>query len=107
MPEVVHEAAEQQTDFLPLRGVDYVEFQVGNAKQVAYFYRAAFGMRLAAYSGPETGGRDRASYLLEQGRIRFLITTPVSPESPMAEHIWKHGDGVRDIALEVDDATAA
>jgi 4-hydroxyphenylpyruvate dioxygenase len=95
------------SDFLPLNGTDHVEFYVGNARQAAYFYRAAFGMRLTAYRGPETGTRDRASYLLEQGRIRFVLTTPLEPDHPIEEHIRRHGDGVRDIALWVDDAETA
>jgi 4-hydroxyphenylpyruvate dioxygenase len=94
-------------DFLPLNGTDYVEFYVGNARQSAYYYRAAFGMKLVAYRGPETGLRDRASYLLQQGQIRFLLTTPLHPESPIAEHVKLHGDGVREIALWVDDAESA
>jgi len=96
-----------QTDFLPLNGTDYVEFYVGNARQSAHYYRSAFGMKLVAYRGPETGTRDRASYLLQQDKIRFVLTTPLQPEGPMAEHIRKHGDGVREIALWVDDAEAA
>jgi 4-hydroxyphenylpyruvate dioxygenase len=99
------QAAER--DFLPLDGTDYVEFWVGNAKQAAYFYRAAMGMRLVAYRGPETGSRDRASYVLEQDKIRFVFTTPLSPDHPLAEHIRLHGDGVRDVALAVDDAASA
>ncbi|MGC9292412.1 MAG: 4-hydroxyphenylpyruvate dioxygenase [Acidobacteriaceae bacterium] len=94
-------------DFLPLNGTDYVEFYVGNARQSAYYYRAAFGMGLVAYAGPETGLRDRASYVLQQGKVRFVLTTPLRPEGPIAEHIAKHGDGVKDIALWVDDAAAA
>jgi 4-hydroxyphenylpyruvate dioxygenase len=94
-------------DFLPLNGTDYIEFYVGNARQAAYFYRAAFGMRLAAYRGPETGTRDRASYVLQQGKVRFVLTTPLVPDSPVAEHVSVHGDGVRDIALWVDDAAHA
>jgi 4-hydroxyphenylpyruvate dioxygenase len=94
-------------DFLPLNGTDYVEFYVGNARQAAYFYRAAMGMRLVAYRGPETGTRDRASYVVEQGKIRFVLTTPLSPDHPITAHINKHGDGVRDIALWVDDAASA
>src|SRR5437773_1967126 len=82
-------------DFLPLNGTDYVEFYVGNAKQAAYFYRSAFGMQLVAYRGPETGTRDRASYLVQQNKIRFVLTTPLQPDGPMAEHIRIHGDGVR------------
>jgi 4-hydroxyphenylpyruvate dioxygenase len=107
MPQAVHETAEVTADFLPLRAVDYIEFRAGNAKQAAYFYRSAFGMRLTAYSGPETGVRDRTSYVLEQGHIRFVLTTPLSPDHPEAELIRRHGDGVSDIALEVDDAEKA
>ena len=95
------------TDFLPLNGTDYVEFFVGNAKQAAYYYRAAFGMKLVAYRGPETGTRDRASYVLQQGKIRFVLTTPLRPDHPIADHIKLHGDGVHEIALWVDDAEAA
>src|ERR1700737_2570581 len=95
------------TDFLPLHGTDYVEFYVGNARQAAYFYRSAFGMKLVAYRGPETGTRDRASYLLQQSKIRFVLTTPLQPDGEIAEHIRIHGDGVREIALWVDDAESA
>lgn len=95
------------TDFLPLNGTDHVEFYVGNAKQSAYYYRAAFGMKLVAYRGPETGTRDRASYVLQQNKVRFVLTTPLDPESAIAWHIQRHGDGVRDIALWVDDAASA
>jgi 4-hydroxyphenylpyruvate dioxygenase len=95
------------TDFLPLNGVDYIEFWVGNAKQAAYYYRAAFGMELAAYRGPETGTRDRASYLLRQGKIRFVLTTPLRPEGEIADAIRMHGDGVHDVALWVNDAESA
>jgi 4-hydroxyphenylpyruvate dioxygenase len=94
-------------DFLPLNGMDHVEFWVGNARQAAHYYRSAFGMRLAAYSGPETGVRERASYMLEQGKIRFVLTTPLQPDHPIADHIKLHGDGVHDIAIEVDDAESA
>jgi 4-hydroxyphenylpyruvate dioxygenase len=96
-----------EKDFLPLNGTDHIEFYVGNARQAAHYYRTAFGFRLAAYRGPETGTRDRASYLLEQDKIRFVLTTPLTPEHPIAEHIRIHGDGVRDVALWVDDAEAA
>jgi 4-hydroxyphenylpyruvate dioxygenase len=95
---------EQPPDFLPLNGTDYVEFYVGNAKQSAHYYRTAMGMSLVAYRGPETGTRDRASYLLQQGKIRFVLTTPLRPEHPISDHIRRHGDGVRDVALWVDDA---
>jgi 4-hydroxyphenylpyruvate dioxygenase len=96
-----------QNDFLPLNGTDYVEFYVGNAKQSAHFYRSAFGMDLVAYRGPETGTRNLVSYMLQQGKIRFVLTTPMQPDDPIAEHIRKHGDGVRDVALWVDDAESA
>jgi 4-hydroxyphenylpyruvate dioxygenase len=94
-------------DFLPLKGTDHVEFYVGNARQSAYFYRAAFGMSLVAYAGPETGQRDRASYVLQQGKVRFLLTTALRSDSEIARHVAKHGDGVRAIALWVDDARAS
>jgi len=96
-----------QQDFLPLNGTDYVEFYVGNAKQAAYYYRSAFGMKLVAYRGPETGTRDRVSYVVQQDKIRFVLTTPLQPEGPIADHIRLHGDGVREIALWVDDAGSA
>jgi 4-hydroxyphenylpyruvate dioxygenase len=94
-------------DFLPLKGTDHVEFYVGNARQAAYYYRAAFGMSLVAYSGPETGQRDRTSYVVEQGKIRFVFTTSLRPGTSVAEHVARHGDGVRVIALEVGDARAS
>ena len=95
------------TDFLPLNGTHHVEFYAGNAKQAAYFYRSAFGFRLVAYAGPETGVRTHVSYVLEQGKIRFVLTTALSPEHPIAKAAALHGDGVHDIALWVDDASAA
>ena len=94
-------------DFLPLKGTDHVEFYVGNARQAAYYYRTAFGMSLVAYAGPETGQRDRASYMVQQGKIRFVFTTSLRPGSAIADHVAKHGDGVRVIALEVEDARQA
>ena len=94
-------------DFLPLKGTDHIEFYVGNARQSAYFYRAAFGMSLVAYAGPETGRRDRASYVLQQGKIRFVLTTALRSDSDIAAHVHQHGDGVRAIALWVDDARSA
>jgi 4-hydroxyphenylpyruvate dioxygenase len=100
-------AKEQVTDTFPINGTDYIEFWVGNAKQASHFYRNAFGMELVAYRGPETGVRDRASYLLQQDKVRILLTTPIRSGGPIAEHIAKHGDGVRDIALWVDDARKA
>src|ERR1700761_3033926 len=94
-------------DVMQLNGTDYVEFYVGNARQAAYFYRVAMGFSLVAYSGPETGCRDYASYVLQQGKVRFVFTTPLRPDNEAAEHIRLHGDGVRDIALWVDDARLA
>ena len=94
-------------DTFPINGTDYVEFYVGNAKQAAHYYQTAFGFQLTGYRGPETGTRDRSSYLLQQGKIRFILTTPLSGEGPIAEHVRKHGDGVRDIAMWVDDARDA
>jgi 4-hydroxyphenylpyruvate dioxygenase len=107
MSTVTHPEIETKHDFLPLNGTDHVEFYVGNARQAAYYYRTAFGMSLVAYAGPETGQRDRASYVVEQGRIRFVLTTPLRPDGEIAEHIHRHGDGVRDVALWVDDAKQA
>ena len=83
MPQIVENPISQpeiQTDFLPLNGTDYIEFYVGNAKQAAHYYRSAFGMKLVAYRGPETGTRDRASYLVQQNKIRFVLTTSIRPE---------------------------
>jgi 4-hydroxyphenylpyruvate dioxygenase len=94
-------------DTFPINGTDYIEFWVGNAKQSQLFYRAAFGFKLVAYRGPETGVRDRASYLLEQGKIRLVLTTPMGPEGEIAAHIALHGDGVRDMAFWVDDCRDA
>jgi len=91
-------------DFLPLKGTDYVEMYVGNAKQTAFFYINAFGFDMVAYAGPETGIRDRVSYVLQQGKIRFVITGAMTPESPIADHVKQHGDGVKVLALWVDDA---
>ncbi len=94
-------------DFLPLLGTDYVEFYVGNAKQAAHYYKTAFGFQSLAYAGLETGIRDRASYVLKQDKIRLVLTTALNSESPIGEHVKKHGDGVKVIALWVDDATKA
>lgn len=91
-------------DFLPINGTDYVELYVGNAKQSALFYQYAFGFELIAYSGPETGVKDRASYVLKQDKIRLVLTTPLSSNHPINEHIIQHGDGVKVLALWVDDA---
>ncbi len=92
-------------DFLPINGTDHIEFYVGNAKQSALFYQYAFGFELIAYAGPETGIRDRASYVLQQDKIRLVLTTALTQESPISEHVRKHGDGVKVLALWVDDAT--
>lgn len=92
------------TDFLPLNGTEHVEFHVGNAKQAAHYYKTAFGFQDLAYAGPETGVRDKASYVLQQGKIRIVLTTPLRSGHPIAEHIKKHGDGVKVLALWVDDA---
>jgi 4-hydroxyphenylpyruvate dioxygenase len=100
-------APEQHVDFLPINGTDHVEFYVGNAKQSSHYYRSAFGFSLVAYCGPETGTRDRVSYVLQQDKVRLVLTTPLQPDHPIAEHIRLHGDGVRDIALWVDDAESA
>ena len=91
-------------DFLPLLGTDHVEFYVGNAKQAAHFYKTAFGFQSLAYAGLETGVRDRASYVLKQDKIRLVLTTALNSDSPIGEHVKKHGDGVKVVALWVDDA---
>jgi 4-hydroxyphenylpyruvate dioxygenase len=96
-----------EADFLPLQGTDYIEFYVGNARQAAHFYKTAFGFQSLAYSGPETGTKDRASYAIRQNKLTFVLTTPVRPNNPIADHIAKHGDGVKAIALKVEDATSA
>ena len=94
-------------DFLPLLGTDYVEFYVGNAKQSAHYYKTAFGYQSLAYAGLETGVRDRTSYVLKQEKIRMVLTTPLTQDSPIHHHLRKHGDGVKVVALWVEDATSA
>lgn len=94
-------------DFLPINGIDHVEFYVGNAKQAAHYYRTGFGFELSAYSGLETGNRDRASYVMEQGKIRLVLSTALGPDHPIARHVHLHGDGAAVIALAVPDAAAA
>jgi len=94
-------------DFLPINGTDYIELYVGNAKQAAHFYKTAFGFQSLAYAGPETGMRDRASYVLQQGKIRLVFTTALKSDSDIAEHVRLHGDGVKILALWVDDAYSA
>jgi len=106
------ESSATPRDVFPINGTDYIEFYVGNARQAALYYRAAFGFQLVGYRGPETGVRDRASYLLQQGKIRFVLTTAIRPDASaearaVADHVYRHGDGVRDLALWVDDARDA
>ena len=98
---------QQTTDFLPLQGTDYVEFYVGNAKQAAHYYMSAFGFQAIAYAGPETGLKDRCSYVVRQHKLTFVLTTPLRDNNEIADHIYKHGDGVKFLALRVDDATDA
>lgn len=105
--EAMPKTAQDQPDFLPLNGTDYVEFYVGNAKQAAHFYKTAFGFQSLAYAGPETGVKDRASYVLVQNKLRFVLTTPLRPGSEIARHIDEHGDGVKVLAIWVDDARYA
>jgi 4-hydroxyphenylpyruvate dioxygenase len=100
-------APQVQTDFLPLQGTDYVEFYVGNAKQAAHYYMSAFGFQALAYAGPETGVKDRASYAVRQHKLTFVLTTPIRSNNEIADHIYKHGDGVKVLALRVDDAKDA
>jgi 4-hydroxyphenylpyruvate dioxygenase len=100
-------SAETATDFLPLQGTDYVEFYVGNAKQAAHYYKTAFGFQSLAYAGPETGVRDRASYVVRQNKLTFVLTTPIRNNNEIADHIARHGDGVKVLALKVEDATSA
>ena len=95
------------TDFLPLQGTDYIEFYVGNAKQAAHFYKTAFGFQSLAYAGPETGLRDRASYVVQQNKLTFVFTTALHSGNTIADHVYKHGDGIKVLALKVEDATAA
>ncbi len=94
-------------DFLPLSGTDHVEFYVGNARQAAHFYKTAFGFQSLAYAGPETGLKDKVSYVVRQNKITFVFTTPLRVNNSIADHIYKHGDGVKAIALMVDDASYA
>jgi len=96
-----------ETDFLPLYGTDYIEFYVGNAKQAAHYYMSAFGFQPVAYSGPETGNRELVSYVIQQHQLTFVLTTSLHQDTPVAEHVSRHGDGVKAIALMVDDAKKA
>lgn len=96
-----------QTDFLPLMGTDYVEFYVGNAKQAAHYYISAFGFQPLAYAGPETGVKDHVSYAVRQNKLTFVLTTPLRSGNEIADHVYKHGDGVKCLALKVEDAAKA
>lgn len=107
MATLTSRAPELAQDTFPINGTDYIEFWVGNARQAAMYYRAAFGFELIGYRGPETGVPGRASYLLQQQKIRFVLTCALGPEGEIAAHVMKHGDGVRDLAFWVDDARDA
>jgi 4-hydroxyphenylpyruvate dioxygenase len=109
MPTLIQPSASnpQTADFLPLLGTDYIELYVGNAKQAAHYYKTAFGFQSLAYAGLETGMKDRASYVLQQGKIRLVLTTPYHSDSEIAGHQRRHGDGVKVIAFWVDDAEKA
>ncbi len=100
-------SVEEGQDLFPIHGTHHIEFYVGNAKQAAFYYRRALGFKLRGYLGPETGVRDRVSYLVEQGKIRFVLTTSLHPDSAISEHVKNHGDGVRDIAIHVENAEEA
>ncbi|MFA4978803.1 4-hydroxyphenylpyruvate dioxygenase [compost metagenome] len=104
MANTFAEKIAQAQDFLPINGTDYIEFYVGNAKQAAHYYKTAFGFQSDAYAGPETGVRDRVSYVLKQNKIRLVLTTALKSDHPITEHVKKHGDGVKILALWVDDA---
>ena len=101
------DAYAEAEDFVPLKGIDHVEFWVGNARQASAYYRALWGFTPVAFSGLETKVRDRASYLIVQNDIRFVLTAPLTPEGEIAEHVHRHGDGVKDIAFLVDDVESA
>jgi 4-hydroxyphenylpyruvate dioxygenase len=109
METIVAEKKNKQStvDFLPLEGTDYVEFYVGNAKQAAHFYKSAFGFQSLAYSGPETGIKDKVSYVVRQNKLTFVFTTALRSNNEIAEHVYNHGDGVKFLALRVNDATDA
>ena len=104
---ITDKATDINADFLPLHGTDYVEFYVGNAKQAAHFYKTAFGFQSLAYAGPETGVKDKVSYAIRQNKLTFVLTTPLRINNDIADHIYKHGDGVKYLALKVEDATDA
>src|ERR1039457_757835 len=98
---------ETKEDFLPLVGTDYLEFYVGNAKQAAFYYKTAFGFQSLAYAGLETGQRDKVSYVVRQGKITLVLTTPLNSKHPINEHLLKHGDGIKSYAITDDDAVSA
>jgi 4-hydroxyphenylpyruvate dioxygenase len=101
----LHQNHNPAEDFLPILGTDHIEFYVGNAKQAAYYYQVAFGYEFVAYAGPETGVRNKASYVLQQGKVRLILTTSFDPNDAISKHVMQHGDGVKVMALWVDDAT--
>lgn len=108
--EALHAIIDQPNtaiDFLPLQGTDYVEFYVGNAKQAAHFYKTAFGFQSLAYAGPETGIKDRVSYAVRQHKLTFVFTTALRTDNEIADHVYKHGDGIKFLALKVNDANDA
>jgi len=107
MSTITKDQPTTQKDIFPINGTDFVEFYVGNAKQAAHYYQTAFGFKMIAYRGPETGSRDTVSYVLQQDKIRFILTAALSPEHPVAQHVKLHGDGVKVLALWVDDAKEA
>lgn len=107
MQQTFAEKIAKAENFLPINGTDYIELYVGNAKQAVHYYKTAFGFQSVAYAGPETGVRDKASYVIQQGKIRLVLTTALHSDSPIAEHVKKHGDGVKVLALWVDDADKA
>ncbi len=107
MAQEVDQATQQREDVMPLLGIDHVEYYVGNARQAAFYYSVAFGFRVTAYAGPETKVRDRASYVLEQGDARLVVTGAMGPEGIVAAHVHEHGDGVKDVAFRVPDTAYA
>lgn len=107
METLARPSVDTNRDFLPLSGTDHIEFYVGNAKQAAHFYQTIFGFTPLAYAGPETGIKDRASYVLRQNKVTFVFTTSLRTDNPIADHVYKHGDGVKALALSVNDAYSA
>lgn len=103
----LHKTSDQTTDFMPINGTDYIELYVGNSKQAAHFYKTAFGFQSLAYAGLETGLKDRESYVVVQDKIRLILTSPLKSGTQIGKHIDQHGDGVKVVALWVDDATYA